>query len=282
MGILWMFARRFVAGRTLEEALPRVHKIVDSGMMVTMDILGENVTNHEEPGRFVQGYIDVMKVMSKEDIGGGISVKPTMMGMDLGDDICLQHIEKIVAEAEKLGFFVRIDMEGTDYTERTLELVEKLHEKHENVGIVLQAYLHRTQEDIKRMNAKGIQVRLCKGAYKEPKKFAIKKMKLIRENFKQCTMMLLKDGVYPAIATHDKKLIEWTKQYCAENGIGNDKFEFQMLYGMRPQTQRELVAEDYSLRMYVPHGTHWFPYFFRRLRERKENIWFVVKGLFSK
>jgi len=282
MGILWLFARRFVAGRTIEEALPRVHDILSHGMTVTMDILGENVTNKEEPERFLQGYIDVMRIMAKEEIGGGISVKPTMMGMDIDEDLCYRHLKAILEEADKLGLFVRIDMEGSAYTDRTLDLVTRLHGEHKNVGIVLQAYLHRTEEDVRRMNEAGIQVRLCKGAYREPKSIAIKKMKLIRENFKKLAAMLLSDGVYPAIATHDKKLIEWTKRYCDEQGISSDKFEFQMLYGMRPKTQRQLVAEGYNLRMYVPHGTHWFPYFYRRLRERKENIWFVLKNLFTR
>ena len=247
-----------------------------------MDILGENVTNKEEPERFLQGYIDTMQVMKQEGIGGGISVKPTMMGMDIDEDLCYRHIEKIVSAAKELGLFVRIDMEGSDYTERTIVLVERLHKNHDNVGIVLQAYLRRSEEDTRRMNEAGIQIRLCKGAYKEPKKIAIKKMKLSRENFKKLTKMMLADGVYPAIGTHDKKIIEWTKKYCEENGIGKEKFEFQMLYGMRPKTQRQLIADGYNLRMYVPYGTHWFPYFYRRLRERKENIWFVLKNFFAR
>jgi proline dehydrogenase len=282
MGFLWLFARRFVSGRTIEEALPRVKEMVGRGLHVTMDILGENVTNKEEPERFLQGYIDTMRTMKAEGIGGGISVKPTMMGMDIDQDLCHGHIEKIVAEAKSLGMFVRIDMEGTDYTQRSLDLIERLHKNHDNVGIVIQAYLHRSEEDVRRLNELGIKVRLCKGAYKEPKSLAIKKMKLIRENYKKLSEMLLTEGVHPAIATHDKKLIEWTKRFCAEKGIDKDKFEFQMLYGMRPKTQRDLVAEGYKLRMYVPYGTHWFPYFYRRLRERKENIWFVLKNFFAR
>jgi proline dehydrogenase len=266
----------------MDEAFPRVKEIVAKGMHVTMDILGENVTNKEEPQRFLQGYIDTMRRMKAEGIGGGISVKPTMMGMDIGEDLCYGFIEKIVAEAKNLGMFVRIDMEGTPYTQRTMDLIERLHKNHDNVGVVIQAYLRRSEEDIRRLNELGIKVRLCKGAYKEPKTLAIKKMKMIREHYKKLAELLLTEGVYPAIATHDKKLIEWTKSYCAEKGIGKDKFEFQMLYGMRPGTQRRLVAEGYNLRMYVPYGTHWFPYFFRRLRERKENIWFIMKTFFAR
>jgi len=247
-----------------------------------MDILGENVTNKDEPERFLNGYIDTMQVMKQESIVGGISVKPTMMGMDIDEDLCYGYIEKIVSAAKELGLFVRVDMEGSDYTERTIELVERLHKNHDNVGIVIQAYLLRSEEDIRRMNEAGIRVRLCKGAYKEPKKLAIKKMKLIRENFKKLAEMLLTGGDYPAIATHDKKLIEWTKKFCEEHGISKEKFEFQMLYGMRPKTQRQLIADEYNLRMYVPYGTHWFPYFYRRLRERKENIWFVLKNFFAR
>ena len=281
MGILWMFARRFVAGRSLEEALPKVKALNDSGCLVTMDILGENVTNREEPERFIDGYIQVLRTMAKEEIDGGISIKPTMLGMDIDEELCYRNVSRILDEAEKQGIFMRIDMEGSAYTQKTLDLFLRLFERSKNLGIVVQAYLHRTTEDVRRINAAGGTIRLCKGAYKEPKTIAFKRMRRIRENFKELAMLMLKEGTYPAIATHDAKLIRWTKAWTAEQGIAKEAFEFQMLYGMRAGLQQKLVDEGYRMRVYVPFGTHWFPYFYRRLRERKENIWFVVKNFFK-
>lgn len=283
MDFLWIFAKRFVAGKTLEQALPTIKDINNKDMWVTLDILGENVTNKEEPERFLDGYIHVLRTMSKEDIVGGISVKPTMMGMDIGMDLCKENMSKILEEAKKLDIFVRIDMEGTAYTQKTIDLVIDLHKQYPNMGTVIQAYLHRAEEDVKRLIDAGISIRLCKGAYKEPPELAIKKMKDIRENFKVLTKLLLRDeNVRHAVATHDKKLIDWTKDWAGQEGISKDRFEFQMLFGMIPSLQEKLAREGYIFRTYVPFGTHWFPYFYRRLRERKENIWFVVKNMFKR
>lgn len=283
MDFLWIFAKRFVAGKTLEQALPTIKDINNKDMWVTLDILGENVTNKEEPERFLDGYIHVLRTMSKEDIVGGISVKPTMMGMDIGMDLCKENMSKILEEAKKLDIFVRIDMEGTAYTQKTIDLVIDLHKQYPNMGTVIQAYLHRAEEDVKRLIDAGISIRLCKGAYKEPPELAIKKMKDIRENFKVLTKLLLRDeNVRHAVATHDKKLIDWTKDWAGQEGISKDRFEFQMLFGMIPSLQEKLAREGYIFRTYVPFGTHWFPYFYRRLRERKENIWFVIKNMFKR
>lgn len=281
MGILWMFARRFVAGRSLTEALPKIKALNEKGMSVTLDILGENVTNREEPERFIDGYHEVLRTIAGEEINGGISIKPTMLGMDIDDELCRTNVLRILEEANKHDLFVRIDMEGSAYTQRTIDLFLKLFEQNKNVGIVIQAYLHRSLEDIRTINSAGGTVRLCKGAYKEPKTIACKKMKQIRENFKEITKVLLREGTFPAIATHDMKLIRWTKEWTAAQGIGKDAYEFQMLFGMRPKVQESLVRDGYGMRVYVPFGTHWFPYFYRRLRERKENIWFVIKNFFK-
>lgn len=283
MGFLWLFARRFVAGQTLEDALPKIKEINKKGIWVTMDILGENVTNKEEPERFLDGYINVLRTIAKEEIVGGISVKPTMMGLDIDEELCFRNLSKIIEEGGKNDIFVRIDMEGSDYTQRTIDLVLRLHKEYKNVGTVIQAYLRRSIDDVKRLIDAGVSVRLCKGAYKEPKNIAFKKMKEIRANYIELSKLLLKDGnVRHAIATHDSKLIKWAKEWTAAEGIGKDTFEFQMLFGMRPAMQESLAREGYIFRTYVPFGTHWFPYFYRRLRERKENIWFVVKNLFKR
>jgi proline dehydrogenase len=283
MDILWPFAKRFVAGKNLEQALPKIKEINNKNMWVTLDILGENVTNKEEPERFVQGYVDVVKTMAAEKIVGGISVKPTMMGMDIDMKLCRDHIATILTEAAKHDIFVRIDMEGSDYTDLTLDLVEDLHAEFPNTGIVLQAMLHRTEDDLKRMVEKGISIRLCKGAYKEPAEKALKKMKDIREAMKKLGVILMNDkNTRHALATHDEKLIAWYQEYAEENNIAKDSFEFQMLYGMIPSVQDRLAREGWTFRAYVPFGTHWFPYFYRRLRERKENIWFVLVNFFKK
>jgi proline dehydrogenase len=281
MGFLWMFARRFVAGRTLEEALPKVKALNEKGCTIKLDILGENVTNREEPERFVGGYIEVMEAMKREGIKGGISLKPTMLGMDVDEELCYANILRIMEAAKANGIFVRIDMEGSAYTQRSIDLVLRLHEQYDNVGIVIQAYLHRSLEDVHKLSAAGVTIRLCKGAYKEPKTLAIKKMKEIRANFIELAKVMFAEGKHPAIATHDVKLIRWARQYAEEQGIGKDKFEFQMLFGIRAKLQEQLVIEGYRMLVYVPFGTHWFPYFYRRLRERKENIWFVIKNFFK-
>ena len=283
MGFLWIFAKRFVAGQTLEQALPRIKEINDKNMLVTLDILGENVTNKEEPERFLDGYIDVLDTIAREKIVGGISVKPTMMGMDIDMDMCRANLTRILEAAKKNDILVRIDMEGTKYTQQTVDLVIDLHKEFSNMGTVIQAYLYRSEEDVRRLIDAGISIRLCKGAYREPAELAIQNMKDIRANFIELSKLLLADtNVRHAIATHDEQLIQWTKEWTAEQGIDKERFEFQMLYGIRASSQEQLVKDGYVFRTYVPFGTHWFPYFYRRLRERKENIWFVLKNFFRK
>jgi proline dehydrogenase len=282
MDLLWIFAKRFVAGKTVAQAVPKIRQLLADDLLITLDILGENVTNKEEPKRFLSGYLEVIETMKNEKIAGGISVKPTMMGMDIDMEECKENISTILRAAKKEGIFLRVDMEGTPYTQRTVELVIDLHKEFDNVGIVLQAYLHRCEDDAKLMIENGINVRLCKGAYKEPADLAIQSMDEIRENFKTVTKLLLADKTTRhGIATHDPKLIDWTREYAAESGIDKGDIEFQMLYGISSSLQKSLAKEGFVFRTYVPFGTHWFPYFFRRLRERKENIWFVIKHMFD-
>lgn len=281
MGFLWLFARRFVAGETLEAALLKIKEINDKGLLTTVDILGESITERADAESYRDNYINLLRVADRERLDGNISIKPTMMGLDIDDEFCYANVKRLLEEADKLGSFVRIDMEGSPHTDRTLELLYRLRRDHDNVGIVVQAMLRRTAEDIRLLNERGVSVRLCKGAYKEPKEIAFKRMRQIRENFKELTKTLLRDGTYPAIATHDGGLIRWTKEWAAEQGIGKDSFEFQMLYGLRGRTQVELAREGYKMRVYVPYGTEWFPYFYRRLRERKENVFFIAKTFFK-
>ena len=281
MKLMTRLAKSFVAGETVSEALPRVKKMYDDGLTTTLDILGESVEEREQSDKSVQAYMDLLDGIHKSGIPTHVSLKLTQMGLDIDDEYCYENMVKIVSKAKSYGIFVRFDMEGSPHTQRTLDIFYRIKEQFDNVGIVLQAMLHRTDEDIINLNKVKAKVRLCKGAYKEPVEIAYKKMKDIREAFKQQTIALFRDGVYPAIATHDDKLINWTKEYVRENNISNENFEFQFLYGIRVKTWHKLVAEGYIVRVYVPFGTHWMPYYFRRLRERKENVWFVIKNFFK-
>jgi proline dehydrogenase len=281
MSLLFRLASRFVAGERVDQAIRSVRNLNSKGMTASLDILGENVHDKMTADRAVQAYMDLLDQIHEAGIDSNISIKLTMTGLDIGDDYCLENVSRILEKARALNNFVRVDMEGSSYTERTLKVFFQLHKKYPEVGAVIQAYLHRSDRDIDDLNAAGARVRLCKGAYREPPSVAIQKMSDIRVNYKKLAEKLLTRGVYPGIATHDSSLIKWTKQFVAERGIPNDKFEFQMLYGIRKGTQESIVREGYRMRIYVPFGTHWAPYFYRRLRERKENVWFVVSNLFK-
>ena len=250
------------------------------GITATLDVLGENVTERKTAEAAVSSYLQTLDAIGQSNIRANVSLKLTQMGLDIDRDFCLANLVRICERAAALSCFVRIDMEGSNYTQKTLELFYDLFRKHRNVGIVIQAYLHRSLKDTQQLIDLGARVRLCKGAYQEPPALALQEMPKIRENFKQLSEALLLKGDYPAIATHDDELIAWVKSFTASHGIGKEKFEFQMLYGVRPDTQRKLAAEGYNMRVYVPYGTHWLPYFYRRLRERKENVYFVLKNLF--
>jgi len=282
MKLLTRMARSFVAGYNVEDALKQVQKLKDKGIMVTMDILGEAVEDKPMCEKAVRDYLDLLTKLAEVKSEAHISLKLTQMGLAIDDNYCHDNLVKILTLAKKSKRFVRIDMEGSAVTQRTLDIFYKLYKKFDNVGIVVQAYLYRTEQDVRDINKIKAKVRMCKGAYKEPKDVAIKKMKDIRANFIKLSQLLFKNGVYPAIATHDSKLIKWTKAYAAENKIDNKDYEFQFLYGIRNKTQRELAKDGYRVRTYVPFGTHWIPYFYRRLRERKENVFFLAKNLFKK
>ena len=281
MKLLTRLAKSFVAGETIEEALSRVKKMYERGLTTTLDILGESVEEREQSDKSVQDYLDLLDAIQTSGIPSHISLKLTQMGLDIDDEYCYENMVKIVTKAKSAGTFVRFDMEGSPHTQRTLDIFLRIREQFDNVGIVVQAMLYRTEKDVDELNKIKAKVRICKGAYKEPKEIAFQKMKDVREAFKNLSVKLFKEGVYPAIATHDDKLIDWTKEYVRENNIPNENFEFQFLYGIRAKTQQRLVDEGYRVRVYVPFGTHWMPYYFRRLRERKENIWFVIKNFFK-
>jgi proline dehydrogenase len=281
LGILTFLARRFIAGETKEEAVRAVRRLNGLDMKTSLDILGENVTSREMARDLADFYIDVLGTIASEKIIANVSVKLTQMGLDIDDEFCYENVGRIITAAGENGNFVRIDMEGSAYTERTLNLVHRWAEKFENVGAVIQSMLYRSENDVRELVRRGIRVRLCKGAYKEPARVAFPKKEQVNENFVALMKILLDSGQFHSVATHDEAMIDATKEYATEKNIGKDKFEFQMLYGINSQGQMRLVSEGYGMLVYVPFGTHWFPYYFRRLRERKENILFILKHLLS-
>jgi proline dehydrogenase len=281
MRLLTRMARSFVAGDTIADAIQMVAALGGKGIMATLDVLGESVKDKETAEKAVRAYLELLDAITRAGVSSHVSLKLTQQGLDIDTDYCYQNVREIVQKAKSLGNFVRVDMEGTPHTQRTLDIFGRLRQEFDNVGIVIQAYLYRSEKDVVELNKAGAKVRLCKGAYKEPPDLAIQKMKNIRANFEKLADLLFREGIYPAIATHDDKLIKWTKDYAAAHAISNDKFEFQYLYGIRNKTFQKLAGEGYRVRCYVPFGTHWLPYFSRRLRERKENVFFVIKNLFK-
>jgi proline dehydrogenase len=287
MTLPFAFARRFVAGETLDAALPEIGALLDDGRFVTLDLLGEHVDERPRAEALGRTYIDLVeRLATYRDARGvapeavGISIKLSMIGQVIDRDLCERSLRALLDHARDADVFVRLDMEGSDLTASTLSIFEAVYPDYpDHVGPVLQAYLHRTASDVARMCELGARVRICKGAYAEPKSLAYQDMPTIRWHYRQHAAKLLTEGRYPGIATHDDELIAAVKQLVEERHVSRDAFEFQMLYGLRPETQRQLVAEGYRMRVYVPYGTEWVPYFSRRLRERKENVFFVLKAL---
>lgn len=278
---LFFLARRFVAGVDVESAIRVVRGLNERGLHATLDFLGENVRDREQAEKAVEAYAALLEQIAAVGIDSDISVKLTQLGLDISELFCEENMARLLSRATECRNFVWIDMEGSAYTQRTLDLFFRLFRTHPNVGVALQAYLYRSEEDARRLAEVGARVRVCKGAYKEPKTIAYRRMRDIRRNFLRLAETFFERGSNPAIATHDEQLIEAIRRMTTERGITPDRFEFQMLYGIRPRLQEHLVQQGYRVRVYVPFGTHWFPYFSRRLRERKENIWFVVKNLFE-
>jgi proline dehydrogenase len=242
-------------------------------------MLGEDVLDRDAARRSTEHIVRLVRLIP-EGLERNVSIKLTMLGFQISEDFCLEQAASILSEAKKAGGFVRIDMEGSAHTQRTLEVFRKLRKDFDNVGIVLQAALHRTYADVEECVKRKDRVRLCKGAYKEPPEVALQDMGKIREAFASYAHALMDGGSYPAIATHDEALIADACTYANATGIPPSRFEFQMLYGLRKRRWESLVRDGYGMRVYVPYGTHWIPYFYRRLRERKENVLFVLQNLF--
>jgi proline dehydrogenase len=273
-------ASRFVAGDTLADAMAVAHRINGEGIALTLDHLGENVTSLAEAEASRDVCLRALDEIAQNQIDGNVSIKLTQFGMDISTDACRTNVGQLVSRAKQRNGFVRIDMESSIYTERTLQLVEDLHARYAAVGTVIQAYLRRSEKDVEVLCRRGIRVRLCKGAYLEPAEVAFQDKAEVDRNFLQLMRMLLSAGLYPAIATHDEKIIEETKSFARARHLDPKSFEFQMLYGIRRDLQRHLVTEGYRLRLYVPFGKAWYPYFMRRLAERPANVVFLARNLF--
>ena len=277
--------RRFVAGETLEEAIEVVKKLNAQGLGVTFDLLGESVSKESEARESKDGYLRALDAIAANKVQSQVSVKLTQMGLDISPDLCLDNMRQILRRAKETGAFVTIDMEDSKHTQITLNVFKTLREEFDNVGIVIQSYLYRSEEDMKALYALGANVRLCKGAYKEPAEVAFPKKKDVDANYLKLAQIFLQsngnsNGAYLDLATHDEKIIDWAKEYTTTHKVDRKRFEFQMLYGIRSDLQRKLAADGYTMRVYVPYGTHWYPYFMRRLAERPANVIFIISNLF--
>ena len=276
------FARRFVPGETFEEILEPARALEAAGFLLTLDHLGENVRSFDETTIAAREYVQLIDAIVASGIDSNISLKLTKLGADIDHATCIDNMRRILTAAQRHGCYVRIDMENSPYTELTFDVFETLWRlEYRNIGVALQAYLHRTAGDVRRMNELGARVRLVKGAYKEPPSVALQSKADVDAAFVRYMKALLDDGAYPAIATHDPAMIEATRAHAASRRIPTERFEFQMLYGVRRDLQRQLVAQGYRVRVYLPFGREWFPYFMRRLGERPANVGFVIRALLS-
>ncbi|PYR78458.1 MAG: proline dehydrogenase [Acidobacteria bacterium] len=274
------FARRFIAGETVEEAIEASRAVQAQGLLLTLDYLGESVRTAEEADAATREYLRLLDVIVASGIECNISLKLTQLGAGIDRATCVDNIRRILEPAGRHGFFVRIDMENSPWTQLTLDIFETLwQQQYRQLGIALQAALYRTEQDVRRMNELGARVRLVKGAYKEPESVAYQRKSDVDAAFVRLMRLLLDAGDYPAIATHDPAMIDATKAYAQERGLASDQFEFQMLYGIRRDLQASLVSKGYKMRLYIPFGRQWFPYFMRRLGERPANLGFVIRGI---
>jgi len=287
-GLARRVARRFVAGETEDEAVDAVRRLNEGGFSVTLDVLGESIHEAADARLMVAAYLRILDRIKQEGLNAWVSLKLTSLGLDVDPELCRDNMREILTRAREYNIRVTVDMEDHPYTQRTIDMVRALtHEDgFDNVRAVIQAYLYRSDADIAQLAAEGIGVRLCKGAYKEPAHIAYPKKADVDRSMMRLMQVLLDASApgrgYPGIATHDEKIIQAAKQYAQAQGIGRDRYEFQMLYGVRSGLQAELAAEGYGMRVYVPFGSQWYPYFMRRLAERPANVWFFASSLFKR
>jgi proline dehydrogenase len=287
LGFARRAARRFVAGETIEDAIHAIRELNAQGITATLDHLGENVETAADAARATEDYLKVLDAIGASGLQSHVSMKLTALGLDLGDELCRANVARVLAKAKEIGALVTIDMESTEYTDRTLAIFRDLRREYQNVGIVIQSYLYRSEADVAALCREGAHVRLCKGAYQEPPVHAFPQKADVDASYVRLMKMLLSPEArvhktFGAIATHDVKMIEATRRYAQEQLVPRDEFEFQMLHGIRRDLQKELAADGYGMRVYVPYGTEWYPYFMRRLAERPANIWFIMSNFFRR
>lgn len=273
--------RRFVAGRTAEEAIAAVRGLNLQGLKATLDFLGEQCRSLSQADASTEEYLRLLPRLREAGVDANVSLKLTQLGLNIGEQPARERLERILDAAERHGNFVRIDMEGSAYTQRTLDLFHKLFESRKNAGVVIQAYLRRSAADLERLAAAAARVRLCKGAYKEPPGLAFQDKAEVNRSYDALARALLERGHYPAFATHDDGRIRAVLESAAALKVPASRFEFQMLYGVRRRRWTELAGQGCAVRIYVPYGTHWLPYFYRRIRERKENLLFALRSLWG-
>lgn len=275
------FANRFVAGETIDDAIAAVRALNARGITATLDLLGESVTSATEARATADHYVELLDRIASERLDANVSCKLTAMGQDIADELCIENITRVLERARLHGSFVRLDMEGSAYTERTLQLFKEELYTHfpAEVGIVLQSYLRRTAADVTSAIDTQCRVRLCKGAYKEPATVAFPDKRDVDASYLTEMKRLMSEGKYPGLATHDEAIIEEAKRFAQEQAIAPDRYEFQMLYGVRRDLQDRLVREGYRMRVYVPYGTQWYPYLMRRLAERPANVAFMTGNI---
>jgi len=281
------FSGRFVAGTQVEDVLRATQAVNQAGLTVSIDNLGENVTNAEEARASAQLYHQLLDEIAARKLSANISLKLTHMGLDVDEKLATDQVTCLVRKAAGMTppNFVRVDMEGSPYTQRTLDFVHELHRMpghHGCVGAVIQSYMRRSESDISKLLSEGIRIRLCKGAYKEPPEIAFQKKNEVDENYLKLAKILLKSDAYHGLATHDERIIREVQAFATRENIPRDHFEFQMLYGIRRDLQQQLVREGWKCRVYIPFGTEWYPYLMRRLAERPANVLFIAKNLFRK
>jgi proline dehydrogenase len=275
-----VLTRRFVAGQTLDREVDVCRRLNSEGILVSLDHLGENVASDAEARASLDCYMEALRRIASEDLQASVSVKLTQFGLDLSEDLCRENVAALLEAAREHGGFVEFDMEAHAYVDRTLRIVTEMHARYGRARAVVQAYLYRSSEDVETLCRAGIPIRLCKGAYREPPDIAFPKKTQVDESYRRLSEILLQRGAYPALATHDPKLIHHALEYVRRNDIAKDRFEFQMLYGIRRDLQRRLAGDGYRLRLYVPYGDAWYPYLMRRLAERPANLLFLARNLF--
>jgi proline dehydrogenase len=275
------FALRFVAGTTLDDAVAAVRAINQRGASATLDVLGESVHDRATADAAAAAYVTTLDRIAAEQLDANVSLKLTQMGLDLGVDECLAVLQPVVEAGKRHGIFVRIDMEGSPYTEQTLGVVRRLRADGHDVGPVIQAYLRRSRADAAALAADRMRTRICKGAYAEPESIAYHDRAEINRSFVDCCAVLLEADAYPGVATHDPEMLEGVKAYARAHDVASDRYEFQLLHGIRRDLQDQLLADGYRLRVYVPYGTEWWPYFMRRMAERPANVMFLLRTIFG-